>query len=251
MGPWVVTLVGVLIVAAGLAIPIKGPGGIGNSRDGDPAPRRSVPAIAAGFVAVAVGVVLAWQPWGRDATASAPPPTPAVSSRASLAPAAAQSTDSSAPTDPPAPTSSAGPAAQLVLSGVDFAIPGGDYQVSHVDLSKPAGGPSVERDVSALDYSEGSSLAPGLDGLLFGYTSSPPTDAADCVAQAQRHEITTLDTVVASSGTTDQVIKTGDGFCVQDKGGDIAWLSYVGPTPHSGASGGELDFKLTLWKQSS
>jgi hypothetical protein len=264
VGPWIIALVGGLIVAAGLAIPIKGPGGIGNSRDGDPAPHRSVPAIIAGFVIMTVGIVFAWQPWGKDGaspTAAAVSPTTSAHAAASTRPAAASPTGTVTPdapqtTDTPtadpqdasgvsnSPSGPSGPGRTL-----DFTIPSSFYGSSYLDLSKPASGNKLDSSLSALDYSSGYFLESGDDGDVFGYTATKPTSAADCVAQAQEHAITKLETVLSVPPSSDPTIKTNDGFCVSDKGGDVAWLQYVGPAPHDTKGGMELHFKMTLWKQ--
>lgn len=264
MGPWVIALVGGLIVAAGLAIPIKGPGGIGNSRDGDPAPRRSIPAIVAGFVVVAVGIVLAWQPWGKDGSQTAADGSPAAEVRAvthssgGAAPVTASSGAADPTTDPgstdpgsadpAADASPSAPAASIWHSDLDFTIPASTYGSTYLDLSKPASSPKIDQSLSALDYSNGYNVVPGAYGVEFGYTATKPTSAADCVTQAQQHEITKLETVTSPFPSNDPLIKTGDSFCVSDKAGFVAWLKYVGPTPHDGTGGLPLHFKMTIWK---
>ena len=270
MGPWAIALVGVLIVAAGFAIPIKGPGGIGNSRDGDPAPHRSVPAIVAGFAVVAVGVVLAWQPWGKDGSSpSAADGSPAAAVRsASGSPSGAAATpqntptaDAPTPTDPTDPTSdsagsadpgtdtsSSAPATKLWKKNLDFTFPGTPYGGSYLDLSKPASGTNVAAADGALEYANGYNVVPGDHGDVFGYTATEPTDATDCVQQAQEHAVTKLETVTSPFPSNDPLVKTGDSFCVSDKAGNVAWLKYVGATPHDGTGGMPLHFKMTLWK---
>lgn len=130
---------------------------------------------------VAVGIVLAWQPWGEDgASPAAATVSPTTSTHAAT---------------------STGPAA-----------------------TSPSGAATPDAPRTILES--------GDDGDVFGYTATKPASAADCVAQAQEHAITRLETVLTVPASTNPTLKTNDGLCVSDKGGDVAWLRYVGPTPH-------------------
>ena len=264
MGPWIIALVGVLIIAAGLAIPIKGPGGISNSRDGEPAPHRSVPAIATGFVIVAVGVILAWQPWARDDThptvtakgagnvgiapvnesssASSPSPTPS----STVSGSETATSPATTPNDSGASTSAALPT-KLWIQGKDFTIAAPDPigKDSQVDLSKPASGINIDPDISALVYGNGKTLALGSSGAVFGYAPTRPASADDCITQAQSNAITEL----AVFQTQDRAyIKPADAFCVSDKAGYVAWLQFVGGTPKDTYHPSSLPFKITIWR---
>lgn len=269
MGPWIIALVGVLIIAAGLAIPIKGPGGISNSQDGGPAPRRSVPAIVAGFVIVAVGLIFTWQPWSSNdshptVTAKAAENTgvaPADESLSSSSPShtptpwptpSNTSNDSKTPT-PPATTSNdtastpAPPPAKPWIQNKDFTIAPPDPigKNSQLDLSKPASGINLDPDISALVYGNGKTLALGTNGVVFGYAPTQPTSADDCVSQAQSNAITELAVFLAPDRS---YIKPSDAFCVSDKAGYVAWLHFLDTTPKDTYQPSSLHFKITIWK---
>jgi hypothetical protein len=265
VGPWVIALIGVLVVAAGLAIPIKGPGGISNNRDGDPAPRRSAPVIVGGFAVVAVGVLFAWQPWGaeavqpaaagsapRTATASKPAPSGIDASGQSATPQFGSGTSGTAAASSGGGAGTAGGAtAQAWIKDLDFSLPASYYGSSELDLSKPAGGNKIDPNVSALSYANGYSLASGTYGDVFGYAVNQPASAADCLAQGQQHALTKLSTVLSSTPTNVPLLKKNDAFCVSDKAGYVAWMHYVGPTPNDMQGNMELQFKITIWKPGS